>query len=131
MIVLALAAGLVAFVAVLRLSGAEAMAREAVDAAGRGARIVAAPGLDEREKERLVRRSSLQLFRSAGLLAAAGLAALAAAVGIVWLGSAAGFYDADEAVEVAMGWPFLIGSTVGAVALWAALSRLRARRQGA
>ena len=131
MTVAALLLGLVAFVGVLR----------ALDAAGVASRILAVaqgavlamtdPDLSDNQKEKRVRRASTQLFAQFLRIAGIGIAAMGAAAGIVWIGIALELYSAERVGEVALGWPFLIGSSIGAVAIWIALERRGPDREGA
>ncbi|SFQ63708.1 Sulfotransferase family protein [Roseivivax halotolerans] len=128
MIIAALSLGLIAFVGVLRILQAEAVARQIVTTAQDALQVISNPDLSDIEKERKVRRASLSLFGRFLAIAGIGLASLVAAAAIVWSGSVAGLYGLDAAMSVAMGWPFLIGSTFCAIALWLTLDQIGGQR---
>ncbi|WP_085793014.1 sulfotransferase [Roseivivax jejudonensis] len=129
MIIAALSLGLIAFVGVLRILRAEAVARRIVTTAQDALQVISTPDLSDIEKERRVRRASLSLFARFLAIAGIGLASFAAAAAIVWGGAAAGLYGLDAAMSAAVGWPFLVGSTLCAVALWLALDRIGGKRE--
>lgn len=124
MIVAALIAATLVFVAVLRV----------LDAAGAGERtIVTARGavatlrdaaLSDEEKERAARQAARGLFRGFFAILLIGGAALAAAAVVVWAGSAAGLYPLDALLATAVGWPFLLASTLLGTLAWIAAERL-------
>ncbi|MEX1233533.1 MAG: sulfotransferase [Roseovarius sp.] len=124
-----LIAGLAAFVAVLRLFNLVVISRDILGTAQGALGAMTNPDLSEDEKEMAVRRASVRLLGRFFLICAVGIAALAAAAAVVWSGSAAGFYDLDEAGRVATGWPFILLSSAGAVAAWIAVDR-RAKAAG-
>ena len=124
MIVAALLLGLVAFIAVLRILRAERVARRVASTAQTALRVMSDPDKSDDEKEREVRRASVTLLGLFLAIAGIGVAALGATAAVVWGGAQAGLYSLDAAIAVASSWPFLIGSTVGAVVLWLALDRL-------
>lgn len=124
MILAALLAGLLAFVAVLRLLRARDVAARVVATAQTSVLVMADASLDEDEKERRIRRASIALFKSFFAILGIGVLSCGAIVAIVWGGAAAGLYALDAAIATATGWPFLLGSTIAAVALWLALDRM-------
>ena len=124
MIVAALLLGLAAFIAVLRILRAERVARRVASTAQTALRVMSDPDKSDDEKEREVRRASVTLLGLFLAIAGIGVAALGATAAVVWGGAQAGLYSLDAAIAVASSWPFLIGSTVGAVVLWLALDRL-------
>ncbi|MEQ8898365.1 MAG: sulfotransferase [Roseovarius sp.] len=124
MIVAALLLGLIAFIAVLRILRAEMVARRVASTAQTALRVMSDPDKTDDEKEREVRRASVRLLGLFFAIAGIGVAALGATVAVVWGGAQAGLYSIDAAIAVASGWPFLLGSSVGAVALWLALDRI-------
>jgi hypothetical protein len=119
-----LIAGLVAFVAVLRLTHAAAIARDVIGTAQDAFGVMTDPDLSEDTKETAVRRASIRLVGRFLLIGGIGVAALAAAALVVWSGAAAGFYTLDAALRIATGWPFVLITSAGAVAAWIALDRL-------
>lgn len=124
MIIAGLVLGLVAFITVLRLLEAEGAARHIVSTAQQSIQVITDPDLSDLDKERQVRRASLSLFGSFLKIAGIGAASLGATVLVIWAGAALGFYTVDAVLAVAMDWRFLLGSTVGAVALWILLDRV-------
>ncbi|MFP4569551.1 sulfotransferase [Rhodosalinus sp.] len=126
MTVVFLIAGLVAFLAAIRLMRAAAVAQDVVTTAQDALAVMAAPDLSEDAKETAVRRASIRLAGRFLVIAGIGIAALAAAAAVVWAGAATGLYTLDEALRVGAGWPFILLSSAGAVAAWIALDR-RAR----
>lgn len=118
MIVVALAAGILAFVAVLHFGRAVPLAREAAQVAGEAAAVMRAPDLGDDEKERRTRRAAVRLFGSFAAISLISLAALGAAAAVVWLGAVAGFYGLGEAVHTASSWPFILISSAAMIAVW-------------
>lgn len=119
-----LVAGLAAFVAVLRLLNVVAISRKVIATAQGALEAMTDPDLSEDEKEATVRRASVHLIGRFFLLGGIAIAALGAAATVVWSGSAVGLFGLDEAARVATGWPFLLLSSVGAVAAWIAIDRI-------
>lgn len=129
MSLLALLIALAAFVVVLRVTGAEAAVTQSLATSRNAAAVIRAGDIDEDEKERRVRRAAGQLFGSFLRIAASAAASLIVPAAIVWAGAALGLWSIDRVVAIATGWPFLIGGSVAAVALWIGLNRMgRARR---
>lgn len=124
MSLVALIAGVLVFVGLLKAFGAADTGASALRTARGAAATLSDAGLDDDAKEAAARRAAAALFRSFLVLAAIAAAALGIPALIVWAGSAAGLYSLDQAVAAATGWPFLVGSTVLAIAAWIALERL-------
>lgn len=129
MILAALAISVLAFIVVLRLSGAVTVAGGAVGVARDAAAVMRSPGVSDDEKEARSRRAAIALFGAFLRIAGGSIAALTASAAVIWAGSAAGFYRIEEAVAVATGWPFLIGASVAAVVLWIAADGVARARQ--
>lgn len=126
MSVAALAVGLLAFILVLRLCRAQQLATDVIQVTHTALGTMANGTLDDHEKERRVRKASLRLFRDFLLIAAVAIGACAAAALVVWGGAEIGLYTLEHAIEVAMGWPFILTSSVAAVLLWIGMGRLHA-----
>ena len=124
MIVTALIAAVLVFVAVLRILDAAGASGRALAAARSAAVTLRSATLSDDEKERAARRAAAGLFRGFFTLALIGAAALAASAAVVWAGSAAGLYSLDGLVATATGWRFLLASTGIGVAAWMAAERL-------
>ncbi len=129
MIFAALALSVAAFIAVLRLTGTVAVAGAAAAVARDAAAVVRSSMLTDEEKEARSRKAAIELFTAFLKITASGAAALGASFLVVWAGSAAGFYQLDKAMAVATGWPFLIGASVVAVAVWIAADSFGQARQ--
>lgn len=123
-IVAALIAGVLVFVALLRVFDAAGVGGRAVRTARAAAATLRDRSLTDDEKERAARTAAMGLFRSFVAIAMIGIVALAAPALLLWAGSAAGFYSMDALVATATGWPFLLGSTLVAVVAWFAMERL-------
>lgn len=123
MTVAGLVAGLVTFVLLLRLLNARRLAHEVIGAAHGAVGIMTDPDLSDDEKETSVRRASIALFGRFLQIGGVAVASLGASAFVVWAGSAVGLYTLDDAVRVAAGWPFILFSSAGAVAVWIALDR--------
>jgi hypothetical protein len=121
----ALTAGVLVFVALLRALRAADAGAEALRTARGAVADLSAPGLSDVQKEAAARAAAARLFRSFVAIAAIGAIALAAPAALVWAGSAAGLYSLAGALELATGWPFLVGSSLVAVAAWLALEHRR------
>lgn len=124
MSLLALTAGVLVFVALLKALGAADTAAAAVRTARRAAATLSDAGLGDEAKEAAARAAAAGLFRSFLALASIAVAALGLPALLIWAGSAAGLYSLDHALAAATGWPFLLGSTLFAVVAWIALERL-------
>jgi hypothetical protein len=131
MIVAALTVSVLAFVAVLRATGAVSIASAAAREARGASAILRSPVLSDLEKELRSRRAASRLFVAFLKIAGIGAVALAASFAIVWAGAASGFYALDDAVAVAGDWPFILGASAAATLAWLAadgFARARARR---
>lgn len=124
MSVFALLLGLVAFIAVLRVLEAQKVATGVLNTTQHALSVMMNSDVTDEEKEMQVRRASLKLLGGFFGIAAIGAAAIGASVLIVWGGAVFDFYAVDQAISVALGWPFILGSTAAAVALWIGLDRL-------
>ncbi len=127
----ALLLSLVAFIAVLRVLKAQEVATRILSTAQDSILVIADRDLTDEEKEARIRRSSARMFGSFFAIAGIGIAATGAAALVVWAGAAAGLYTVDEAVALAVSWPFLIGCSVAAVVLWLALDRISGQKAAA
>ena len=125
MSLVALIAGVLVFVALLKALGAAEAGGSALRTARGAAAALADAGLGDDAKAAAARRAAVTLFRSFILLAGIAIAALGFPALLVWGGSAAGLYPLDEAAAAATGLPFLLGSTLVAVAAWIVLERLK------
>lgn len=125
----ALVLSVLAFIAVLRLTKAVSIAREAVHMARDAAEVVRSPALSDEEKELRSRKAAVRLFGAFLKIGGIGAAALAASVAVVWAGSALGHYTLDEAMAVAAGWPFVLGASAAATLAWLAAYRFARARQ--
>lgn len=123
----ALIAGLFAFMAVLKLTGVERHTRLAIDIAHGAIGVIADPDLSDEEKEWHVRRATLALLKSVLILLAITVGACLAAALFVLGGTRLRYFTADEALDIAISWPFLLWSSLGAVALWISLGRVGRR----
>ncbi|MCV3273627.1 sulfotransferase [Roseobacter sinensis] len=125
MSVAALFLGLFAFIAVLRVLDAQRVAGGIIDTTQQALSVMMNSDVAEEEKEARVRRASIQLLGGFFWIAAIGVSALGASALIVWGGAALGFYSVDHAIAIALGWPFILVSTVVMITLWIALDKLR------
>lgn len=87
-----------------------------------------APHLSDDQKEAHVRRAALGLLRSFVRITLIGAVALAVPAAIVWIGSALDLYHLSDAIELATGWPFILGATVVLVAIWGITGKTAARK---
>lgn len=112
----------VVFGAFLELLEMPGRAREVADRARESLRVLRDPELEDRMKERALRRQALQLFRLLGILAGGSLLALAVPLSCVWLLERAGAASLDEVLAMLEHPAFLSGATlIGLVAylvLW-------------
>jgi hypothetical protein len=127
-ILLSLIAGCLSFILVLRLTDVIGVTGTAARTAADAAQVMRAPELTDDEKEMRVRKAAVRLLGSFVSITLIGCAALAAPVLIVWLGSVAGLYALDDAIAIAMGWPFLVGATVVFLVAWVLQRQLSKRR---
>lgn len=126
MSVAALFLGLLAFVAVLRVLDAQKVAGGIINTTQQALSVMMNGDIADDDKEAQVRRASLKLLGGFFWIAGIGAAALGASALIVWTGAALGFYTVDQAIAIALGWPFILGSTAIAIALWIGLDTMRA-----
>ncbi|MEM7709713.1 MAG: sulfotransferase [Pseudomonadota bacterium] len=120
----ALLLGLVAFIVVLRVGRAKDIASDVIGTTQAALSVMANGDLADDEKEARVRHASLSLLASFFRIAGIAFAALATSAVVVWGGAALGLYALDRAIDIAMGWPFILGSSAAAIALWLLLDRL-------
>ncbi|APX14037.1 sulfotransferase [Tateyamaria omphalii] len=125
MSIAALCLGLVAFIWVLRILHAQQVAGGIVTTTQDALSVMMNSDLAEEEKEARVQRASIKLLGGFFRITGIGVAAIGASVLVVWGGATLGFYTVEHVIAVALGWPFLLGSTLAAIALWIALDRLR------
>ncbi|QBF30550.1 sulfotransferase [Thalassococcus sp. S3] len=125
MTVAALLAGLLAFVVMLRVLRAQQVASGVLDTARGAMAVMSDRHISDEEKERRMRRASVQMFRSFAVILGIGIVSLAVPSGIVWAGAALGLYALDHALAVALGWPFILASAGLAIAIWYLLERQR------
>jgi hypothetical protein len=121
----ALILGLVAFILVLRACRAKDIATDVIGTTQAAISVMANGDLADEEKEARVRHASLSLLANFFKIAGIAVAALAASAALVWGGAALGLYALSRAVEIAVGWPFILGSSAAAIALWLFLDRFR------
>ncbi|WP_062762179.1 sulfotransferase [Falsirhodobacter sp. alg1] len=119
----ALALGLIAFVVTLKAMRAEEVGRGILTTARSATATMSAKGLSDDEKERLTREAAVQMFGSFFRILGITIVSLGLSALIIWAGSAMGLYTLKKALTLASSLPFLIGSTVAAVALWIIMSR--------
>ncbi|WP_162683212.1 sulfotransferase [Rhodobacteraceae bacterium DSL-40] len=125
MTLLALIAGCLAFIAVLRVTNAVAVTGQAARTAQQAAAVMQSRELSDDEKEAHVRRASAHLLRSFAGITLIGAAALLAPAAILWGGQSLGILRMEEALEMALGWPFLLGTTAFALGGWGVARALR------
>lgn len=116
-----LGAGLlvVGFVAIFKALELVEKSRDAVSLGRRAVADLRRTDLDDREKEKVLQAHSLRLFSIFFRLALGGAAAVLVPAGIVRLLAAAGLLSFDAVMELALGWEFLLGSTVTVIlVLW-------------
>ena len=121
MTLVALSAGILVFVGLLKAFRAAEAGGAALRTARGALATLSDRSLSDDAKEAAARAAAGRLFRSFLAIAAIGAVALAAPAALVWAGSAGGLYPLESAVELATGWPFLLGSSLLAVAAWLAL----------
>lgn len=127
MSVAALLLGLLAFILVLRRLKAAQTAGDIIETTHGAIGVMTNPDLGDEETERQVRRASLELLGKFFRIAATCLAAFATSALLVWGGAFLGLYALDRAIAIAVGWPFILGSSAAAVVLWLGLDRLSRR----
>lgn len=125
MSVAALMLGLLAFISVLRIFNAAQVAGEVIETTQGAIGVMANTDLSDIEKETHMRRASLKLMGKFLWIASIGIAAFAASALLVWGGAALGFYALDRTIAIAVGWPFIIGSSAAAILLWLALDKTK------
>lgn len=125
MSIAALLLGLLIFVAVLRVLNAQKVASGVIDTTHQAMSVVVNSDIDDKDKEAQVKGASLKLLGDFFKIAGIGTMALGASALLVWGGAAVGLYALDDAIALAMSWPFILGSSAAAIALWIGLDRLR------
>lgn len=129
MSIAALLLGLLIFIAVLRVLNAQKVASGVIGTTHQAMAVMANSDINEDEKEAQVKGASLKLLGDFFKIAAIGAIALGASALLVWGGAEAGLYDLDHAIALAVSWPFILGSSAAAIALWIGLDRLRKSRR--
>ena len=124
MSLVALIAGVLVFVAILKVLGAAETGAEALRTARGAAATLSDAELGDDAKEAAARRAAGALLRAFLVLTGIAIVALGAPALLVWAGSAAGLYPLDHAIAAATGWPFLLGSALLGIGTWIALERL-------
>ena len=124
MSIAALCLGLVAFIGVLRVLHARQVAGAIVSTTQDALSVMMNRDIAEEEKEAHVQRASVKLLGGFFRITGIGIAAIGALVLVVWGGAMLGYYSVEHVIAVALGWPFLLTSTIAAVALWIALDKL-------
>ncbi|MGL4824316.1 MAG: hypothetical protein ACRC2W_15325, partial [Plesiomonas shigelloides] len=118
MAILALIASVVAFITALRLLRVEIHASSAIRVTHEALGVVSDPDLSDDAKERHIRGATLTLIKTLViLLSIAAIAFCAAAIFIVG-GDLMGLFNLQEAMDIALGWSFILWSTVGSIVLW-------------
>ncbi|RNF33238.1 sulfotransferase family protein [Paracoccus methylarcula] len=131
MAVIALVAGVVALIAVLRLFEIERRAGSAIQIAHEALGTITDPDLSDEIKERQVRRATFTLVKSSATLLAIAAAGFLAAAGFVVGGDLLGLFSIGEAMDIALSWSFILWSSLGSIALWIGIGRLRGKDAGA
>ncbi|MBB3229604.1 sulfotransferase [Halomonas stenophila] len=131
MAVVALVAGLIAFIAVLRGLQVQRHASHAVRTAQDAIGVITDPDLSDDDKEQRVQRASLSLLKSFVILVAISLVACLSAALMVAGGELFGLFSLDQALATATSGAFILWSSVGAVALWIILGKLGGRSSAA
>lgn len=80
--------------------------------------------LTEREKESLIQKNSLQLFRLLGLLLLGSAVALCLPLALVWISEFAGLFSYQGVVDMLLRWDFIIAALFIGVAAYYAMARL-------
>lgn len=119
-----LAAAVLVFVVLLKTLHAARAGRTVLETGQSALAALQDPTLSDAEKEAAARAAAGRLFRGFLAIGAIAVVALAVPAALVWAGSALGLYALDDALSLAAGWPFLLASTLVAVAAWATLERL-------
>lgn len=131
MAIVALVAGVIALIAVLRLLEVERRASSAIQTAHEALGTITDPDLSDEIKERQVRRATFSLVKSSAiLLAIAAVGCLAAAAFVVG-GDLLGLFSIGEAMDIALSWSFILWASLGSIALWIGIGRLRGKDAGA
>ncbi|MCF2870441.1 sulfotransferase [Octadecabacter sp. G9-8] len=121
MSVAALMMGLLAFIVVLRVLNAAQVAGEVIETTQDAIGVMANTDVSDADKETQMRRASVKLLGRFFWIAAIGFAAFGASTLLIWGGSALGLYALDRTIAIAIGWPFILGSSAVAVAVWVGL----------
>ncbi|PJI91462.1 sulfotransferase family protein [Yoonia maricola] len=125
MSVAALLLGLFAFILVLRVFNAAQVASDVIETTQGAIGMMANTDITDADKEKHMRRASIKLLGRFFWIASIGVMALAASGVLVWGGSLLGLYSLERAIEVALGWPFILGSCIVAIAVWVGLDRMK------
>lgn len=123
--VAALTASVIALISVLRFMKVEQRASAAIHIAHEAISVISDPDLNDDVKERQARRAALSLVKTlVVLLSIAAVAFIAAAVFVVG-GDLLGLFSISDTMDIALSWSFIMWSTIGSIALWFLLGRLR------
>lgn len=116
MIYVAVVLSLVAFVFGLKFSRAIAVARNALNSSHQGLAMLADRSLSDREKERIARQASLQLFAAGGKAGLRLILALLAPAAVLGLAVLSGLVQPDALWSVLLSWPMMIAGLLAFVA---------------
>lgn len=128
MSVAALMLGMLAFIFVLRMFNAVKVAGKVIETTQGAIAVMANTDVSDVEKEARVRRASLKLLGQFFWIASIGVAAVTTSIALVWGGAALELYRLDRTIAIAVGWPFILGSSAFAVAVWIGLDRMNRGR---
>lgn len=124
MSIAALMLGVLAFIFVLRIFNAVQVAGEVIETTQGAIGVMANTDVSDADKEAQMRRASLKLFGRFFWIAAIGMMAFGASALLIWAGAALDLYALDRTIAIAVGWPFIFGSSAVAIAVWICLDRM-------
>ena len=80
--------------------------------------------LNDRQKESIVQKNTVQLLRLLGILVVTSIAALVLPLVLVWLLALAGLWSYDAVQAMLLSWEFIIAAAFIGVAAYYAIARL-------
>lgn len=115
----------IGFAVIVQVLGLVRHASSAMTLSNDAMKVLSNASLSDEEKERAMQTKAVKLFRLFFVLTFGGIVALLAPVAVVWGLDRLGLVSLDGVMHAALSWPFIVGVTVIAVALFWFMGRPR------
>lgn len=115
----------IGFVVIMQVLGLVRYAGSALTLSNDAMKVMADAALSDDQKERIMRAHTIKLFRLFIILTMGGLVALLAPLAVIWLLGRLNVLSFEGVTHAALSWPFLVGASLVAVALFVVMSKTR------